>query len=180
MLPATCLWYRQTGQAPAQRSPPALKGISHTLPLWLLQTHAPLKQDFILPVRLGAAVLIALHIPVGRAQVPRVGCIPHNCSWRIVLSPLAPEGLCIHTFRGQLARVLWQVTTPATQALGPVVSPPPPAAEKHLSECLPELLAAEGVDEGVSNGVAHDEDQEEVGVLEDAGAGGVLRTEDGE
>ena len=47
-------------------------------------------------------------------------------------------------------------------------------------ERLPELLAAEGIDEGVHNGVANDEGQEEVEVLEDAATGGVLGAEDDE
>lgn len=47
-------------------------------------------------------------------------------------------------------------------------------------ESLLELLASEGIHQGVHNGAADDEGQEEVEVLEDAVAGGVLRTEDDE
>lgn len=72
------------------------------------------------------------HIHVGQAQVSGVGRIPHNCSWRTVHITLAPEDLCIHTFRGQLARLLWQVTALATQAPGYMVSLPSPD-QQHSS-----------------------------------------------
>lgn len=76
------------------------------------------------------------------------------------------------------------VTQDVAHVLAPPFSAQHPGLE-HPSTCphqesLLELLASEGINQGVHNGTADDEGQEEVGVLEDALAGGVLRTEDDE
>lgn len=63
---------------------------------------------------------------------------------------------------------------------GPAGPLPSPRAQQHILECLSQFLAAESIDEGVDDGVAYDEGEEEVEVLEDAAASGVLRAQDDE
>lgn len=74
------------------------------------------------------------------------------------------------------------VTTSLCPALclGPQAPLPSPGAQQHLLERLSKFLAAEGIDEGVDDGAAQDEGEEELEVLEDTAAGGVLRAEDKE
>lgn len=78
-----------------------------------------------------------------------------------------------------MLHVVYTVTYPLSLIFSRQITKPPQAtAAYNLLECFPELLTPECIDEGIDDGITHDEDEVEVKVGHEAHTVRVVGTGD--